>query len=93
MATPRRRFTRSPAAPDVRLSLGVVFEGPRPGRADAEADRLWLALRREVDAAAEGGPFDPRHVLTMTAAALAAWRARRYAWAADCFRRDRRVEV
>jgi len=39
-----------------------------------------LALRRESGCACVGGPFDPRHVLTLTSAALAEWRARRLAF-------------
>ena len=92
MAYLRRPFVPSPAPCSVRLALDAVLNGPRPGLAQADADRVWLALRGEVAHATLGGRFDPREVLR-PATRLASWRARRAAWAADLLRDDPRVEV
>jgi hypothetical protein len=92
MATPRRRFTPSPAPPE-RLPLDVVLDGPRPGRDDPARDGLWLTLRAEIDRAACGGPYDPRRVMALPAARLADWRDRRAVWAAALLADDPRVEA
>jgi hypothetical protein len=93
MVTLRRKPEPSPVPCSVRLPLDQVLDGPRPGRAHPEADRVWLDLRAELGHAAVGGPYDPRHVLAMPAALLGSWRERRRAWAAELWGDDPRVEA
>jgi len=70
----------SPAA-SAELSVAALLDGgPRP--TDPAAALAWRAGRRRIDTLTVGGPFDPRHVLRLTPAALAAWRAERRAWLA-----------
>ncbi len=75
------------------LPLGVVIDGPRPGRAAPEADALWLALRSEIDRLVAGGPFDTRRVLELDDGALQVWQGRREAFLRGHFAADARVEV
>lgn len=67
------------------------IEGQRP--ADPARDRLWRALRREVDELSMCGPFDLRHVLTLSGESLTRWYAERREWLREHFAANPRVEV
>ena len=77
-----------------RIALDHVIEnGPRPGREDPEADRIWLELRRAIDAATERHPeFHVRRVLTLSPLRAKEWQAARHAWIRRTFADDPRVD-
>ena len=90
----RRRTAPSSLAPDARvppLSVDAVVGASRPGRGDPAADANWLALRRELAAAACGTAFDARRTLDLNVQQLDTWRAARRIWAARFFVGDPRV--
>jgi hypothetical protein len=73
--------SRDPREADPLGGFAIVelLGDARPGTSDPAADRRWLAGRRWVyGQAAER--FDPRAVLTMTAAEMLDWQAARLAW-------------
>lgn len=91
----RRRFVRSrdvSVDPIDPLPLDVVIDGPRPK--DANADALWLELRREIGRAESTSRFDPRKFpMDGDALTVTRWHEQRRAWLADMFRDDPRVVV
>jgi hypothetical protein len=95
MQPPKRRSTHVPP-PDVPavtpLPLQAVLDGPRPGLADPDADRAWLALRKDLHAALCGSAsFDPRLGLGLAAPLKGEWERQRLAWLVERFRGDRRL--
>ena len=84
MATFKRVSVPSRAAPDDGPIPVEALDGTVPPAEWArwsEAQRTtWRALRARIFAASVGGPFDPRHALTLPADRLALWRERRRAW-------------
>jgi hypothetical protein len=64
MAKLRPQPTPDPG-PDVRnrrISLSAVLDGPRPGHADPDLDRLWREVGRDVAMLTMGTAFDPRRI-------------------------------
>jgi hypothetical protein len=90
----KRKSDRGPVvSANVRLSLDQVLNGPRPGRDDPEADRVWLDLRRELSAAEYMHPaFDPRAALRLEGARFAEWQERRARWLRAVFAGDPRLQ-
>jgi hypothetical protein len=77
----------------IPLSALVDQTAWRPGPADPVRDRMWLALRSEIQRMLLAGAFDPRHLLGLAGADREAWRAGRRAYLAAHCRDDARVLV
>jgi hypothetical protein len=77
------------------IELDAIISGPRPGRENPAADRVWRELRQKLFAAEYRHPvYDPRRLLDLGVAERVVWMEGRRQWLATVvFAGDERVTI